>query len=129
MSPVQPPKTRQGGAEGTQSASGDPLSLRSLRVGDECVIDTTKMGAIRTTVQSVGRRWLRADGIRFDLDDGFNRPDFGPSIRAFTPAEYEREVKLRAVRKALADLVYNQHRVSKSRLLAIHDALKAAGLL
>lgn len=36
--PAQPAKTRQRGAEGSGEASSDPLSLRSLKVGDEVVV-------------------------------------------------------------------------------------------
>lgn len=129
LTPVQPTETRQGAPQGTQSASSDPLSLRSLRVGDEVVIETSPATVTRATVQSIQARWLVADGRRFALGSGWSEINNGPSWEVFTPAGYEREVKLRAVRRSLAELVYNSHRVSKSRLLAIHDALKAAGLL
>jgi hypothetical protein len=129
VSPVQPAKTRQGAPQGTQSASSDPLSLRSLKVGDEVMIEMSPATVTRATVQSIQDRWLVADGRRFALGSGWSKINNGPSWEVFTPAGYEREVKLRAVRKALADLVYHQYRVSKSRLLAIQDTLKAAGLL
>ena len=132
MTAVQPAKTRQGGAEGTQSASSDPLSLRSLRVGDEVgvvVTDLTHLTGRRRVVR-VARCYLytgeRCPG--FDLKTGRQNDNYGNTY-AYTLAAYERRLQVDEVRRVLFNLSEDWYRMPEDRLLAIHDALKAAGLL
>lgn len=56
--PVSDQKTRQRGTEGTRSVSSNPLSLRSLRVGDEVVVTSSNHTSGRRRVARIGRRYL-----------------------------------------------------------------------
>lgn len=126
--PVQPAKTRQRGAEGTQSASSDPLSLRSLRVGDEVVIVDDILGAYDDVVDGAcGNRLSTARYMyHFNIDTGWARGAPSERARVYTPAAH----KLRtAVDTELCLLLRRLPHADTARLLAIHDALKAAGLL
>lgn len=123
MTPVQPAKTRQGGAEGTQSASSDPLSLRSLRVGDECVV-TDGRGRRYAIIEEAGNGYVRLGSTIFDARTGrsvFAVDDAGHA-HAYT-------IAMDALIRARKEVVRAVHVADDTKLLAIHDALKAAGLL
>ena len=126
--PVQPAKTRQRGAEGTQSASGDPLSLRSLRVGDECVVVDDILGAYDDVVDGIcGDRLSTARYMyHFNIDTGWARGAPSERARVYTPAAHELRT---VVDTELWLLLRRLPHADTARLLAIHDVLQREGLL
>jgi hypothetical protein len=106
--------------------SAEPLSLRSLKVGDEVVVTDTSDRVFRRRVARIGRNYLytgeRCNG--FDLDTGRQNDNYGNNY-AYTPAAHDRQLRADVARRALATVC----RRPEAQLVAIYDVLKEKGLL
>lgn len=68
------------------------MSLRGMKVGDEIVIGQRhRRAAGRYPVTAVGRKYLTADGERFEIETGQRKgPIYGSGVHAYTILQWER---------------------------------------
>ena len=108
----------------------DSQSLRSLRPGDEVVIQESGRDPRRVAVAAIKRTYLHTvERDVFDLDSGRQSGKVGKANKtAMTPARAAR-LPIDRARHAIGRLGDVCHSMPEERALAIYETLKEKGLL